>query len=113
MKSYMYVFLFLFLVGAVFAANDTANETGQPYNIGFTTAVMRMVATLKLIAPQISIVLVILSGITYAFSLSQPPESRGKMQSMAIGFLIGGIIVAAFAFAADNIERGSEGLLTE
>jgi len=106
-----YLFV-IFGLGLAFAANVTGNETANsPYNIGLTTTVSRLVATLKIIAPQLSILLVILSGIVYAFSISQPPESRGKMQSIAVGLLIGGIIIAAFAFAAGQIEQGSEGLL--
>ncbi len=113
MKGYTaLLFVFLFVNFAFAAGTNNTNESVTPYSIGFTTVVMRMVATLKVIAPQISILLIILSGITYAFSLSQPADSRGKMQSLAIGLLVGGIIVAAFAFAADAIERGSEGLLT-
>ena len=105
--------ILLMFASILLSANSTGNETANtPYNVGLTNTISRLFATLKLIAPYIAMILIVLAGIVYAFSISQPAESRGKLQSLAIGLLVGGIIVAAFAFGAERIEQGSEGLLT-
>lgn len=59
--------------------------------------------TLINIYPILSVILIILSGILYGLSQMQPAEQRGKWQTMAMGLLIGGIIIAAIGFSADKI----------
>jgi len=67
---------------------------------------------LMVIAPIISIILVVLGGITYGVAQTQPAEVRGKWQTAAIGMFVGGVIVAVVAGAASLIQSTSSGLLT-
>jgi hypothetical protein len=68
--------------------------------------------TLSAIGPMISIILIILGGILYGVSHTQPSEMRGKWQAAAIGMIIGGVIVAAVVGAATLIRDSSMKLLT-
>ncbi|MBU0586236.1 hypothetical protein KJ780_01875 [Candidatus Micrarchaeota archaeon] len=67
--------------------------------------------SLSSMAPTISIILIILAGITYAFAQMQPAESRGKYTTAAISMLIGGIVIAAIAAAAQGIASTSQTIL--
>ncbi|MFH1521140.1 MAG: hypothetical protein ABID61_05835 [Candidatus Micrarchaeota archaeon] len=66
---------------------------------------------LTTIAPIISIILIVLGGITYGLAQTQPAEVRGKWQTAAISMFVGGLIVAAVAGAAVIIQSTSSGLL--
>lgn len=68
---------------------------------------------LKDMAPIISLILIVLAGIVYGLSVTQPAEARGRWQQMAIGMFIGGIIIAAIVGAAETIKSISLNLLTE
>ena len=67
---------------------------------------------LETVAPTLSIILIILSGIVYGLAQMQPPETRGKWQTTAMGIFIGGIIIAAIVGAASIITDSSQTLLT-
>jgi len=69
-------------------------------------------ALLETIAPTLSIILIITAGIVYGLAQMQPPDTRGRWQSTALGLLAGGIIIAALAGAADLISESSQNLLT-
>lgn len=69
-------------------------------------------ATLEAIAPTLSIILIIMAGIVYGLAQMQPPDTRGKWQTTAMGLLVGGIIIAAIAGAAALISESSQSLLT-
>ena len=58
------------------------------------------------------IFLIILGGIVYGLAQTQPGESRGKWQTIALSMIVGGIIVGAIAGAATLIQQQSSGLLT-
>lgn len=66
---------------------------------------------LKEIAPMVGVLLIVLAGIVYGLSATQPAEVRGRWQSTAIGMFIGGIIIAAIAGASDLIVQVASGLL--
>ncbi len=67
--------------------------------------------TLLMLGPSISIILIVLGAITYGLAQTQPSENRGKWQSMAMGMIVGGIIVAALTGAAQLIADTSSTLL--
>jgi uncharacterized membrane protein SirB2 len=79
--------------------------------IGLETTATNIATFLTTIAPVISLILIVLGGITYGLAQMQPPETRGKWQTTAISMVIGGIIVAAIAGAATLIQRTSAELL--
>jgi hypothetical protein len=67
--------------------------------------------TLLIVGPSIAVILIILGGLTYGLSQTQPAKLRGKWQSAAIGMMIGGIIVATITAAAQYIADTSAQLL--
>jgi type IV secretory pathway VirB2 component (pilin) len=67
--------------------------------------------TLSNIAPTLSVILIILSGIVYAFAQMQPAEARGKYTTAAISIFVGGVIIAAISAAAPAIASTSQGVL--
>jgi hypothetical protein len=64
------------------------------------------------IGPGIAVILIVLGGIVYGLSYTQPAHNRGKWQSLGAGIFIGGIIVAAIVGAAELIAQSSLTLLT-
>ena len=80
--------------------------------IGLEVVASNIASFLSNIAPIISLILIILGGISYGLAQTQPPDMRGKWQTAAISMLIGGIIVGAVAAAAGAIQETSSGLLT-
>jgi hypothetical protein len=79
--------------------------------VGLEVVASNIAAFLTSIAPVISLILIILGGITYGLAQTQPPEMRGKWQTAAISMVIGGLIVGAIAGAATFIQEQSSGLL--
>ncbi len=79
--------------------------------VGLEVAASGIASFLQVIAPIISLILIILGGIVYGLAQTQPGESRGKWQTIAISMVIGGIIVGAIAGAAGFIQEQSSGLL--
>ncbi|PIT84052.1 hypothetical protein COU37_05340 [Candidatus Micrarchaeota archaeon CG10_big_fil_rev_8_21_14_0_10_45_29] len=69
-------------------------------------------STLLSLGPNVSVILIVLGGLTYGLAQTQPAHTRGKWQSLAIGIIIGGIIVAAVTGAAEMIALSSTTLLT-
>ncbi len=67
--------------------------------------------TLSSIAPTLAVILIILSGIIYAFAQMQPADARGKYTTAAISIFVGGVIIAAIAAAAQGIASTSQGIL--
>lgn len=67
--------------------------------------------SLSSIAPTLSVILIILSGIIYAFAQIQPADSRGRYTTIAISIFIGGVIIAAISAAAQGIASTSQGIL--
>ena len=79
--------------------------------VGLEVVASNIAAFLSSIAPVISLILIILGGITYGIAQTQPPEMRGKWQTAAISMVIGGLIVGAIAGAAPFLQEQSAGLL--
>lgn len=79
--------------------------------VGLEVAASNVASFLQTIAPIISLILIILGGIAYGVAQTQPGESRGKWQAVAISMVVGGIIVGAIAGAATFIQEQSSGLL--
>jgi hypothetical protein len=78
---------------------------------GLEVAASNIASLLSSIAPTIAIILVTGGGITYGLAQTQPGETRGKWQTVAIGMVVGGIIVMAITSAAGFITEQSAGLL--
>ena len=79
--------------------------------IGLETTLTSIASFLQGIAPVISIILIILGGITYGLAQTQPADSRGKWQNAAVNLVIGGVIIGAIVGAAGIIQGASENLL--
>ncbi len=79
--------------------------------LGIEVLINNIALFLQTIAPVISLILIILGGIVYGVAQAQPPETRGKWQSIGISMVIGGLIVGAIAGAAAFIQEQSSGLL--
>lgn len=67
--------------------------------------------TLSSIAPALSIILITISGMLYAFAQMQPADARGKYTTAAISIFIGGVIIAAISYAASGIASTAQGIL--
>jgi hypothetical protein len=68
--------------------------------------------TLLNLAPSIATILVVAGAIVYGLAYTQPAENRGRWQTLSMGMVIGGIIIAAIYGAADIIVKTSSTLLT-
>ena len=79
--------------------------------VGLEVAASNIASFLSVIAPIISLILIILGGIVYGVAQTQPGESRGKWQAVGISMVVGGLIVGAIAGAAVFIQEQSSGLL--
>ncbi|MCL6088941.1 MAG: hypothetical protein M1530_02115 [Candidatus Marsarchaeota archaeon] len=67
--------------------------------------------TVLSLAPSISITLIVAGAVVYGLAHTQPAENRGRWQTLAMGMVIGGIIIAAIWGAADLIVSTSSTLL--
>ena len=113
MKLFVAYFLFgLLLLGFASADTNQTSPEGQPYTIGLTQVVANVTATLRVIAPFLSIILMTLGGIVYGLSFTQHAEVRGKWQTTGIGLFVGGVIIMAITVAAPKLQEGSGTLLT-
>lgn len=79
--------------------------------VGLEILASNIQAALMNIAPIISVILIVLGGVIYGISFTQPAENRGKMQTMGVSMFIGGVIVGAIVGAATIIAEMSSGLL--
>ncbi|MEM3422827.1 MAG: hypothetical protein QXF35_01630 [Candidatus Bilamarchaeaceae archaeon] len=79
--------------------------------VGLEILISNIAAFLLNIAPMLSLILIVLGGIIYGLSYTQPADNRGKWQTTGIGMVVGGIIVGAVAGAATLIQQTSAGLL--
>ncbi|HIH22855.1 TPA: hypothetical protein HA238_03950 [Candidatus Micrarchaeota archaeon] len=68
--------------------------------------------TLKSVGGILSLILIVLAGIVYGLSNTQPAEVRGKWQTVAVGLFVGGMIMAAVVMSAGAIQEESSKLLT-
>jgi hypothetical protein len=66
--------------------------------------------TLKSAGTTISMLLIILGGLMYGVAQLQPGETRGKWQTVGIGIVVGGVLIAAILGAADLIQEISSNL---
>jgi len=80
--------------------------------IGLEVTASNISAFLLGIAPVISIILIIMGGIAYGLSYTQPADNRGKWQTTGMGMVVGGIIISAIAIGATKIQETAAGLLT-
>jgi len=78
---------------------------------GLEVAASNIASLLSALAPTIAIILIMAGGITYGLAQTQPGETRGKWQTVAIGMVVGGIIVMAITGAASFITEQSANLL--
>ncbi|MCD6549326.1 hypothetical protein J7K41_01285 [Candidatus Micrarchaeota archaeon] len=69
------------------------------------TLILDIKNSLANIGAALSLILIILGGIVYGISQGMPAETRGKWQSMAVGLIIGGIIMAAIVGSAEVIRN--------
>ena len=67
--------------------------------------------TLLALGPSISVILIVLGGIVYGLSQTQPAQMRGKWQAAAAGMIVGGIIVAIITAGAQQIAETSAKML--
>lgn len=79
--------------------------------IGLEVAASNIAALLSSLAPTIALILVTAGGITYGLAQTQPGEVRGKWQTVALGMVVGGIIVMAVTAAASWIVDQSANIL--
>ncbi|MEM2908903.1 MAG: hypothetical protein QW590_00660 [Candidatus Bilamarchaeaceae archaeon] len=79
--------------------------------IGLEVVASNIAAFLLTIAPVIGLILLVLGGILYGLSFTQPADSRGKWQSIGVSMMVGGVIVAAIAGASSLIMETASGLL--
>ncbi|MEM4554888.1 MAG: hypothetical protein QXT25_03505 [Candidatus Anstonellaceae archaeon] len=63
------------------------------------------------IGPIISVILIVLGGLSYGVAQIQPADQRGKFITTAYALIIGGIVVAAITGAANLIAEQSSTLL--
>jgi len=63
------------------------------------------------LGPIISVILIVLGGIVYGLSQTQPSDQRGKYITSAYAMIAGGIVVAAITGAATLIAQNSANLL--
>ena len=68
-------------------------------------------ATLLALGPSVSVILIVLGGLLYGLSQTQPSQMRGKWQSTAASLIIGGIVVAAITAAAQVIAQTASTVL--
>ncbi len=80
--------------------------------IGLEVTASNISAFLLSLAPTISIILIVLGGIVYGLSFTQPADSRGKWQNSGLGLVVGGIVISAIALGATVIQETAGGLLT-
>jgi hypothetical protein len=78
---------------------------------GLEVAASNIASVLQTLAPIIALILFTAGGIMYGLAQTQPGETRGKWQAIAIGMMVGGVIVAAIAGAASLITEASGNLL--
>jgi hypothetical protein len=69
-------------------------------------------ATLQIAGPIISVLLILLGGLMFGLAQVQPAESRGKWNTWALSFLVGGFVVGAIVASATTLEKIAEGLLS-
>ena len=62
--------------------------------------------------PIISVILIVLGGLSFGLAQTQPSDQRGKYITTAYALLAGGIVVAAITGAATLIASNSANLLT-
>ena len=79
--------------------------------VGLEVVASNIAGFLAVIAPVISLILIVLGGIVYGLAQTQPADARGTWQTAAMGMIIGGVIVGAIAGAASFIQEQSSGLL--
>ncbi len=75
------------------------------------TALLSIQNTLEYIAPTISVILIILGAFAYGYSYLQPSDQRGKYINIAIGAIVGGIVIAAIVGGAHLIVDNAKTLL--
>jgi len=63
------------------------------------------------IGPLVSVILIVLGGLSYGLAQTQPSDQRGKYISTAYALIAGGIVVAAITGAATLIAGQSANLL--
>jgi len=78
---------------------------------GLEIVASNIASLLSTLAPTIALILVLAGGITYGLAQTQPGETRGKWQTIAIGMIVGGVIVMAITGAAALITETSANLL--
>ena len=103
------VFLALILVSPLVFAEDAAEAT--PTDPKVVTELQGIQKILAQMGPILSIILIILGGFIYGFAQLQPADNRGRFTQIALGFVIGGIVIAAITMGASAIEKFGENIL--
>ncbi len=63
------------------------------------------------LGPSVSVILIVLGGLLYGLSQTQPSQMRGKWQSTAAGLIVGGVIVAVITAGAQAIAQTASTVL--
>ena len=79
--------------------------------MGLVDSLTGVEGTLLTIGPIISVILIVLGGLSYGLAQAQPSDQRGKYITTAYALLAGGIVVAAITGAATLIASSSANLL--
>jgi len=79
--------------------------------MGLVDSLTGVEGTLLQLGPIISVILIVLGGLSYGLAQTQPSDQRGKYISTAYALLVGGIVVAAITGAATLIASNSANLL--
>jgi len=79
--------------------------------MGLVDSLAGVEGTLLQIGPIISVILIVLGGLSYGLAQAQPSDQRGKYITTAYALIAGGIVVAAITGAATLIASNSANLL--
>lgn len=79
--------------------------------MGLVDSLAGVEGTLLQIGPIISVILIVLGGLSYGLAQTQPSDQRGKYITTAYALIAGGVVVAAITGAATLIASNSANLL--
>ncbi len=68
-------------------------------------------STLLQVGPIVSVILIVIGGLSYGLAQTQPADQRGKYITTAYALIAGGIVVGAITGAATLIAGQSANLL--
>ncbi len=105
LKFGLFVLVAVFMSGIVFAEE----ESGSP---DIVTELEGVESNLRLVGEVLPVILIIIGGFVYGYAQMQPSTTRGKYTHIALGFVIGGIAIAAITMGAHTISTFGGKILT-